>query len=127
MLELKLMPGKGRGTVATQPIPQGTVMEIAPVGAFPAEQRATVDQTDIFEYYFVRPPEYNQGKHVSGYIVFGLSSLSNHAEQPNARLEWVEDEVGLWAHFVALEDIAHGEEVTVFYTNIDEYDTEKFV
>lgn len=127
MMEVQMIPGKGRGTIATEAIAQGTVIEIAAVGAFPAEQRETIDQTAIFEYYFVRPPEYGQGKYVPGYVVFGMSSLSNHTEHPNARVEWVEDEVGLWAHLVAIKDIARGEEVTVFYTNIDEYDTSEFV
>ncbi|MGK7954302.1 MAG: hypothetical protein AB4063_03415 [Crocosphaera sp.] len=43
-------------------------------------------------------------------------------------MEWVENEVGLWSHLIAQKDIEVGEEVTLFYTNIDEYsEAKKFV
>lgn len=60
--------------------------------------------------------------------MFGLASFCNHAEKPNARVEWVENEVGLWSHLIAQKDIEVNEEVTLFYTNIDEYQqASKFV
>lgn len=62
------------------------------------------------------------------YLVFGLASFCNHAEKPNASVKWVENEIGLWSHLIAQKDIKEGEEVTLFYTNIDEYsEAEKFV
>ncbi|MDY6784392.1 MAG: SET domain-containing protein-lysine N-methyltransferase [Cyanobacteriota bacterium] len=121
MIEVKLFPKKGRGTVATQPISKETLIEVAPVGSFPANQRPTLNETEVFEYYFVIPSEYENSKKVGGHIVFGLSSLCNHSENPNAYINWVKDEIGLWAHLIALKDIQLGEEVFVFYTNIDEY------
>ncbi len=127
MIEVVQIPGKGRGTKASEAIAKGTLIEVAPAGIFPADQRPIINQTEIFEYYFVRPPEYGESKHVPGYVVFGLSSLSNHSELPNARVDWVHDDIGWWAHLVAISDISKGDEVTVFYTNIDEYDTESFV
>ncbi|MCW5212280.1 SET domain-containing protein-lysine N-methyltransferase [Desulfobulbus sp. TB] len=128
MLKVEKISGKGRGTIAVQDIPQGTIIENAPVADFPPDQRATIHETEIGEYYFVRPTEYNlKNKHVSGYFVLGLSSLSNHSEEPNAQVEWYEDDLGLWARLTALRDIRTDEEVTVFYTNIDEYPVEEFV
>ena len=48
--------------------------------------------------------------------------------KPNARVEWVENEVGLWLHLIAQKDIKGGEEVTLFYTNIDQdTDAHKFI
>mgnify|MGYP006312620747 CR=1 FL=1 len=121
MIEVKLFPKKGRGIVATQLIPKETLIEIAPVGSFPAEQRPLMSETEVFEYYFVIPSEYEKSKKVGGHIAFGLSSLCNHSETPNAYINWVKDEIGLWAHLIASKDIQAGEEVFVFYTNIDEY------
>jgi len=128
MIAVKRIAGKGRGIIATEDISSGTLIEVAPVGVFPAEQRPIVDKTDVFKYYFVQPGEYRQRKNAKGYFVFGLVSLCNHTEEPNSYVDWIEDEVGLWSHLTAKKDIKIGEEVTVFYTNIDEYaDAEKFV
>lgn len=127
-IELRLMPGKGRGTIAIQPIAQGTVIERAPAASFPASERATVDQTLLGDYYFVPPAEYRPDhKFVEGHFVLGLSSISNHAEDHNARMIWTKDECGVWGELTAIRDIAEGEEVTIFYTNIDEYPVEQFV
>ena len=66
---------------------------------------------------------------MGGYLVFGLASLCNHQEKPNAKVNWIENTIGLWSHLIennTLKDINKGEEVTLFYTNIDEY-AEKFV
>lgn len=128
MIKVKKFAGKGRGIIATENIPQGTLLEVSPVGVFPAEQRPIMNETEVFEYYFVQPVEYSQSKNVKGYFVFGLASLCNHTEEPNSYVDWIEDEVGLWSHLITKKDIQEGEEVTVFYTNIDEYpDADQFV
>jgi len=113
---------------ATQHIPQGTLLEVASVEIFPFEPKETIDEAGIFKYYFVSPLEYSKTKNVNRYLVFGLASFCNHAEKPNARVEWVENEVGVWAHLIAQKDIQEGEEVTLFYTNIEEYsEANKFI
>ncbi len=126
MIEVKEILGKGRGIVTTQNISQGTLLEVAPVSTFTHQQIISINETEVFKYYFVNPLEYGKSKNVGGYLVFGLASLCNHQEKPNARVNWVENKVGLWSHLIALQDIKDGEEVTLFYTNIDEY-TENFV
>ncbi len=47
--------------------------------------------------------------------------LCNHDDDPNAIVDWIDNELGLWAKLIALRDIESGEEITVFYTNVDEY------
>ncbi|MEC4985072.1 MAG: SET domain-containing protein-lysine N-methyltransferase [Oscillatoria sp. PMC 1068.18] len=121
MIIVKKVQGKGRGVFATKIIPPGTLLEVAPVSVIPAEEQATLRGTDIFRYSFVQPVEYSQSNEVKGYLVFGLASLCNHEENPNSRVNWVEDEVGIWSHLVAQKEIQPDEEVTLFYTNIDEY------
>lgn len=126
MIEVKEITGKGRGIIATQDLCQGTLLEVAPVSTFTHQQILNINKTEVFKYYFVNPLEYGKSDNVGGYIVFGLASLCNHQEQPNARVNWIKNTIGMWSHLIALKDIKRGEEVTLFYTNIDEY-TEKFV
>ncbi|WP_373536818.1 SET domain-containing protein-lysine N-methyltransferase [Microcoleus sp.] len=121
MIEVKKIHNKGRGIIATQHIPKGTLLEVAPVEAFQFEQKQSINETEVFKYYFVKPSEYSKSKDVKRYLIFGLASLCNHEKKPNARVEWIEDEIGLWSHLIAQKDINKGEEVTLFYTNIDEY------
>jgi SET domain-containing protein len=131
MIEVKQIQSKGRGIVATQDIAQGTLIEIAPVVSFPLQQikpLPNLHQTEIFKYYFVQPSEDDQSKNQNGYLAFGLVSLLNHTENPNTRINWIEDEVGLWSHLIADKEIKMGEEVTMYYGNIDEYnDAKQFV
>ncbi|MEB3339331.1 SET domain-containing protein-lysine N-methyltransferase [Okeania sp.] len=127
-MKSKKIANKGRGIVARQDSHQGTLLEVAPVEVFPFEPDQTKDETGIFKYYFVSPLEYSKNHNINRYLVFGLASFCNHAKNPNAGVEWVENEVGLWSHLIAQTDIKVGEEVTLFYTNIDEYaDAQKFV
>lgn len=128
MIQVEKIPYKGRGIIATEDIPKGTLLEVAPVGVIPSENRESMNQTDVFKYYFVQPLEYGKGEDVNAYLVFGLASLCNHSEEPNSRVNWIENEIGIWSHLTASKDIKAGEEVTLFYTNIDEYAHEgKFV
>ncbi|MGB3513904.1 MAG: SET domain-containing protein-lysine N-methyltransferase [Microcoleaceae cyanobacterium] len=128
MIEVKKIPNKGRGIIATKYIPKGTLLEVAPVEVFPFEAKQSINETEVFKYYFVQPSEYGQSKDVKRYLIFGLASLCNHAEKPNVRVEWIENEIGLWSHLIALKDINKSEEITLFYTNIDEYvNADKFL
>ncbi|AFY40141.1 nuclear protein SET [[Leptolyngbya] sp. PCC 7376] len=128
MIKVKIIPPKGRGVVATTLIAKGTLIEASPVSSFPKEQWDMIRQTSIFKYCFVRLSEYRIQKKVDGYLVFGTSTLCNHSEKPNSYIEWVENELGLWAHLIAKEDIQPNEEVSIFYANINEYSlASKFV
>ncbi len=128
MIEVTKIPNKGRGIIATQDIPKGTLIEAAPVVIFSSKQRLKINETELFKYYFVRQSEYSKSKNVNGYLALGLVSLLNHADQPNARVDWIEDEISLWSHLIAEKDIQQGEEVTMFYANIDDYTSaNKFV
>jgi len=50
MIQVKNIPGKGRGIIATQFIPQTTIIETAPAIAISAQDRKTLDTTQIFQY-----------------------------------------------------------------------------
>ncbi|MGV6808516.1 MAG: SET domain-containing protein-lysine N-methyltransferase [bacterium] len=121
ILAVRNIPDKGRGLVSLDFVTAGTLIEVAPTAKFHGNERSIIDQTSVSVYYFVRPNEYQHSKNVDGYLVFGLVSLCNHSDTPNVRIEWVENETGLWSHLITTQDIQAGEEVTMYYTNIDEY------
>ncbi len=123
MLKIEKIADKGRGVVATESIEKGAVIESSPVCQFSSEQRQLISKTPLFDYYFVKPSEYQDGetREDNGYIIFGLASFCNHAQSPNAEIKWLSDEVSSWAQLIALQNIQPAEEITLFYTNIDEY------
>ena len=136
MIAAKIIANKGRGVVATANIAEGTTIEVAATAVIPAEQIPVINDTALFRYYFVQPGEYNSvqvvgedmTKPVTGYFVFGLVSLCNHSNEPNAYVKWSKDTVGVLSFLIAKRDILEGEEISLFYTNIREYpDKELFV
>lgn len=77
MIEVKKIPNKGRGIVATQDIAEGTVIEIAPVVTFPLQQikpLPNLHETEIFKYYFVQPSEDDKSENQNGYLAFRRQS-----------------------------------------------------
>lgn len=115
------VPQKGRGVFANIPFKVGDLIERAPTWGFNRSDEKLLECTGLFEYYFVRPiakPIMNQR---SGYVVFGLISIVNHASNPNSQIEWIDEDTGTWASIVALKDIQVGEEITHRYANINDY------
>ena len=105
-IEVKRVPGKGRGVFATEMIPAGTVFERVPVIVMPAED--IVESTDncvLANYVF------DWGKGTVA-LALGYGSLYNHSFNPNARYD---DKGRQTKIFTALCDIKSGEEITVNY------------
>lgn len=120
MFRLAQVAGKGRGLLATQAIPVGTLIERAPAVRLAPADRELIDRTALFPYTFADPETFGSGSH-GCLIVFGQLTFCNHSESPNAVIRWTEDEAGLWALLESVSAIANGEEITLFYTNISEY------
>lgn len=126
MFRLGKIAGKGRGLLASRAIGAGTLIERAPAVRLSAADRAVLDGTGLFPYYFADPAGYEgRGAH-DGLIAFGALTFCNHSANPNAAVRWTSDPLGLWAELAALRDIAEGHEITLFYTNIGEYADEDF-
>ncbi len=100
---------------------KGEVLERAPISSFPSSQRSIINTTDVFEHYFVIGDEYQKSKHTPGYIVYGLTSIVNHSHNPNAFVEWHKKDNEGWVVLLLLQDLDEGEEITIAYSNIDEY------
>ncbi|MGI9098425.1 MAG: SET domain-containing protein-lysine N-methyltransferase [Solirubrobacteraceae bacterium] len=74
----------------------------------PATERPSVDQTALYDFYFNWPDG-------AAAIALGYGSLYNHAASHNAR--YLKDPAASVVVFVALVDIAPGDEITVDYTD----------
>ena len=121
MLRVDQIPGKGRGLRAEKAIAAGTEIERAPAVRLPAAEQVLLDQTGIFPYYFADPNRYGNEAGADCLLAFGRLTFCNHAAEPNAEVTWTDDALGFWAVLTAIRNIAQGEEITLFYTNIADY------
>lgn len=110
-LAIERFPNKGRGVVAMRSFRAGEMIERVPVIVVPAEDVPLIRQTRLASYYYEWGDDCRQGA-----IALGSGSLYNHSYTPNARYEFREREECL--EFVALRDIALGEEITINYNNL---------
>lgn len=107
-LRIARVPGKGRGIIAEGPIAEAEVIETAPVVVVPAREWPMVQQTALGNYCFEWDDDTG-----SVAVALGLGSLINHSYAPNVISE--KDLRGRRMTFVALRDIAAGEELTLNY------------
>ena len=109
-LHIKQSPGKGKGIFTSEAIEAGTLVEIAPVIVLPKKDCELIDKSFLYNYYFLWGD-----KHKNYAICLGYGSIYNHSYSPNCIYEtYYDDEV---IHFVAIRDIAAGEELTVNYNH----------
>ncbi|MBR9922651.1 MAG: SET domain-containing protein-lysine N-methyltransferase [Bacteroidetes bacterium] len=98
-----------RGVFTAAPIPKGSLLEICPVIVMPGAEREQLDQTGLYNYYFIWGLEDKKCA-----IVLGYGSIYNHSYQPAA--EYRPDYNRNSLSFYAIEDIKAGEEITVNYS-----------
>lgn len=103
---------KGRGVFALRPFRAGDLIERVPVLVLPAADWQHLRETRLMEYAFCWGKRREQAA-----IALGFGSFYNHAEAPNA--ETIEQPAENVIDFVALRDIAAGEEITIDYTGDD--------
>ncbi|HTP84421.1 MAG TPA: SET domain-containing protein-lysine N-methyltransferase [Alphaproteobacteria bacterium] len=109
--------GKGRGVITTRDLPQGALIERAPVLIIPEHHRPLADKTVVFKYLFMWEHNRRQSELAAGTgraaIALGVTSLVNHSEHPNAafrrRIDAQEIELR------AICDIESGEEIVIDY------------
>lgn len=126
---VKSSPGRGRGVFATRNIPSRTVIDVSPVILFSAEEYdKSVASTVLREYTFVwrgkSDPTARGASCPPGFAlaVAGLGSMFNHARRPNCGWLPVTDEDDEFApaiKYIALSNIAEGEEVFICYAPQD--------
>lgn len=118
---VKTVPGKGRGIFANIPFKVGDVIDRAPTWGFDDATAKLLDRTGVFEYYFLRYDRHLKGDPLTGYVVFGWSSIMNHSSNPNAQSVWTDEESGAWVTIVAIKDVEVNEEITHRYSNVPAY------
>jgi len=101
-IEVKRLPGKGRGVFAREDIPAGTVIETVPVLVAPEED---LEATALAGHCFL----WSRGQVA---LPLGYGALYNHSYHPNA--EYC-DRAPRTKVYRALRDISAGEEITINY------------
>lgn len=113
LVEVRQIPRKGRGVFARCAIAEGQEIERVPVLVLPSSE---VDESEewagLSGYWFY----WGRGRLA---LALGYGSLYNHSYAPNARYLDVGKRTKV---FLALRDIASGEEITINY-NGDPADT----
>jgi hypothetical protein len=109
-LHISQSPGKGKGVFTTEPIEAGTLIEIAPVVVLPEKDSALIDQSFLYNYYFLWGDD-----HKNYAICMGYGSMYNHSYDPNCIYETYYDDDTI--HFITRRQIAAGEELTVNYNH----------
>jgi SET domain-containing protein len=106
LVEVKWIPGKGRGVFATEFIKKGTLIERVPVLVVPAKE-ILFDEIDTTLSHYV----FEWGRDTVA-VALGYGSLYNHSYKPNARY----DDMGRQTKsYFAVRNIEPGEEVTINY------------
>ncbi len=98
--------GKGRGVFATRPFARGDLVEAVPVLLLRPDEQDRLDGTVLDSYVFAWRDTVA--------IALGFGSIYNHSWDPNLEYQKRFDEGVI--EFVAIRDIAPGDELTTNYT-----------
>lgn len=79
-----------------------------------------IQNTDFYKFVFY-PPGTNLSNRPSGFVAFGPVSFCSHSNTPNARVKWRFTGSFNAIELSAIRKIEAGEEVTIRYSNIEEY------
>lgn len=99
---------KGRGVFTRHDIPKNTLIEIASVIVLPKKERNWLDQSVLYDYYFLWGDDDSRSA-----LCLGYGSLYNHSYQPNLIYE-ANYELDI-IEFTSLRDIKAFEELTINY------------
>jgi hypothetical protein len=103
--------GKGRGVRALRKLMPGDIVEVAPTIELSLAEAAEIEDTPVGPYYFEHPLDAD-----AGIVVLGLTSTVNHADVPNAVVEWLQQAgCGWFAVLRIVQPVTPGEEITHRY------------
>jgi hypothetical protein len=109
-LEIRAIPGKGRGVFARQAFAPGEVIEHAPVIVGDLAHAEALEQTALADHYFLWGEDHALDQIC---VALGYGSLYNHSYAPNA--DWERDLVKHELIFFAHRPITPGDEITINY------------
>jgi SET domain-containing protein len=108
----------GRGVFTTEPITQGTLIELAPVIVMSGEERDHLNKTLLFNYIFDWDKRRDQCA-----VALGFVSIYNHSYKANCQYGMYYKKQSI--SIIAVRDIAAGEELFINYNGT--WDDEKKV
>jgi SET domain-containing protein len=102
-------PERGRGVYTAEELNPGDLIEICPVIKIPEIQLKLIDQTILYDYYFLWEED-----GYKGCIAMGYGSLYNHHKQANAIFifDYTDDTIKIECSGL----IKEGEEILIDYT-----------
>lgn len=110
--------GRGRGVFTAVDISKGDIIEYCPLIIIPPNQRALIDQTIFYDYYYNWPlPE------GAACVPLGYGGIYNHSIHPNAEI--VLDLEENYLQFHCIRDIKAGEEIFIDYAGGDKEELKK--
>ncbi|HET7043085.1 MAG TPA: SET domain-containing protein-lysine N-methyltransferase [Gemmatimonadales bacterium] len=111
-LEVRPVPGKGRGVFATRDLAEGEPLDEAHVLLISADDATRLEETPLGQHYFHWDGD-EESDRWQGAVALGIVSLVNHSAKANA---------GVWQDYdrkllvlEALRPIAAGEEILIDY------------
>ena len=107
-LEVRDVPGKGRGLLAARRFAKGSVVESTPVIVIPADEWVVIEQGVFGAYCFWWDEEAGDRA-----FAVGWTSFLNHSYSPNVFAQTHADELRI--EFRTLRTIEKGEELTLNY------------
>lgn len=121
-IEVRAAGRKGRGVYALKDLAAGDLLERAPGIFFDASQSTELKPTAVFDHLLANPADYAPGNPGNTYaLINGGMSYCNHAADNNAVIQWSFEADGLWLQLRVLRPVPAGAEVTIHYTNLEEY------
>jgi hypothetical protein len=110
----------GIGLFATEALSYGHLLEVAPASRFDGKSAPAARKTPMWGHTFVDPAQYGEPD-ADLLMVWGKMTLCNHSEDPNAAVIWMQHGEVLHAGLITIREIKRGEEITIRYTNWEEY------
>ncbi len=111
---------KGRGVLAVKNIKAGEVVEVCPI-IFLSDKEVDFlrKDSDVLRFYYLE--QYAIKRFC---LMLGYGSLYNHSQNPNADIEYSEDNLEDFVSVKAIKDIKAGEEIVFDYefdNNIEDF------
>ncbi|SDU18651.1 SET domain-containing protein-lysine N-methyltransferase [Stappia sp. ES.058] len=121
-------PGRGVGVFARRQIEAGTVILQDLCRRIGSHDAQVVCATSLRNHLFAdRDPLLKEQGERGLQLAFGASSIINHSNEENCRLDWKSGEPFPRVLAVTTRDIAADEEIYIKYADLESYQREDFV
>lgn len=117
------VPNKGNCLFSCSAISAGQCVITAPAYRILEADLKALTRCDLYKYVFYDADRRRLGTaRPEGFMVFGALSFCSHSSKPNTRVAWLYHSEIVLVRLIALTSIAPGQEITMRYSNIDEYE-----